>query len=333
MKDTNSVTVFGASGHTGKFVLSELQKREISPILAGRDLSKLNEAARAQPDATIRLASVDDPVSLDNALLGASAVINCAGPFVDTADAVIGAALRAGIHYIDVTAEQPIALKTFEQFSDAARNANIVIMPAMAFYGGLADLLATAAMSDWDSADEISIAVALDRWWPTQGTRLTGQRNVGKRFVFSTNRLEYLANQPQKREWDFPAPFGKLDVVELPLAEIITISSHLRTSEIRSYMNLAPIADIHDPNTPAPMSSDESGRSEQIFVMDVIVRKGNEKRRATARGQDIYWITAPIVVEAVKRIIDGQFKTVGVSAAGKIFDAGNFLRTLPLEYF
>ena len=44
--------------------------------------------------------------SLDRSLAVAAAVINCAGPFLETADAVSAAALRARIHYLDVTAEQ-----------------------------------------------------------------------------------------------------------------------------------------------------------------------------------------------------------------------------------
>ena len=80
-----------------------------------------------------------------------------------------------------------------------------MIAPAMAFYGGLGDLMATAAMGDWDSADEITIAVALDSWRPTRGTRLTGERNPGRRFIFSNNRLER-ARSPPGRTWAFPHP-------------------------------------------------------------------------------------------------------------------------------
>jgi hypothetical protein len=50
-----------------------------------------------------------------------------------------------------------------------------VVVPAMAFYGGLGDLLATAAMDDWPAADWISIAYALSGWRPTLGTRATSQ--------------------------------------------------------------------------------------------------------------------------------------------------------------
>ena len=54
----------------------------------------------------------------------------------------------------------------------------------MAFYGGFGDLLATEAMERWVAADEICIAVAIDSWQPTRGTRLTGQRNAGQHFIF-----------------------------------------------------------------------------------------------------------------------------------------------------
>ena len=322
-----TVAVFGAYGHTGRFVVSELRKRGWTPILSGRDADKLNAVGNAHRELEVRVASVDDPASLDRAISGARAVINCAGPFIDTAAPVIEAALRARIHYLDVAAEQLAVLATFERFADVARDAGIVIAPAMAFYGGLADLLATAAIGNWAAADEICIAIALDSWEPTRGTRLTGQRNPGQHFVFSDNRLER-ADPPPGRTWNFPAPFGPQDVVGLSLAESIIIPRHLSTPEIRAYINLAPLTDLRNPDTPPPTAADESGRSAQIFLVDVVVRKGEEERRAVARGRDIYAITAPIVVEATQRVVNGLARTIGVAAAGDLFDARDFLRSL-----
>jgi hypothetical protein len=322
-----TVAVFGAYGHTGRFVVSELRKRGWTPILSGRDADKLNAVGNAHRELEVRVASVDDPASLDRAISGARAVINCAGPFIDTAAPVIEAALRARIHYLDVAAEQLAVLTTFERFADVARDAGIVIAPAMAFYGGLADLLATAAIGNWAAADEICIAIALDSWEPTRGTRLTGQRNPGRRFVFSDNRLER-ADPPPGRMWNFPAPFGPQDVVGLSLAESIIIPRHLSTPEIRAYINLAPLTDLRNPDTPPPTAADESGRSAQIFLVDVVIRKGEEERRAVARGRDIYAITAPIVVEATQRVVNGLARTIGVAAAGDLFDARDFLRSL-----
>jgi len=183
IKSGHRIVVFGASGHTGRFVTSELERRGIKAVLAGRDAEKMARMGDEHPAFEIRVASVDDARSLDRALADASLVINCAGPFLDTAAPVIEAALRARIHYLDVTAEQQVALAAFERFSDAARKAGVLIMPSMAFYGGLGDLLATAAVADWTTADEIHLAVALDSWKPTRGTRLTGQRNPGRLTV------------------------------------------------------------------------------------------------------------------------------------------------------
>jgi hypothetical protein len=330
MISSQAVTVFGAYGHTGRFVVSQLCKRGWTPILSGRDANKLNATAAEHPGSEVRVASVDNPESLDRAISGAGAVINCAGPFLDTAAPIIEAAIRSGIHYLDVAAEQAAVLAVFDRFASAARDAGIVVAPAMAFYGGLGDLLATAAMGGWDSADEICIAVALDSWKPTRGTRLTGERNPGRHFIFSNNRLER-ADPPPPRKWKFPPPFEGQDVVGLSLAETITIPRHLRTPEVRVYINLKPITDIRNPDTPAPTAADESGRSSQIFVMEAIARKGNAERRAIVRGRDIYAITAPIVVEATHRILNGLVKASGVLAAGEAFDAPDFLRSLSPE--
>jgi len=340
MSNTNSsaftkghkVVVFGASGHTGRFVVAELARRGMMAILAGRDSEKLLAVGKTHPAFEMRVASVDDPVSLEQALQGASLVINCAGPFLDTAAPIMEAALRARIHYLDVTAEQRVALAAFEKFSDAARTAGVLIMPSVAFYGALGDLLATAAMRNWSGADEIQIAVALDSWKPTQGTRLTGQRNPGRRLVFSNNRLSLLEDPPPKLEWALPPPFGKQEVIALPLTETVIISRHLRVPEIHAYMNLAPLADLHKPTTPGPMPADERGRSAQEFLMEVKVRRGEEERRAIAAGRDIYAITAPIVVEAAARILAGDIRVTGTVAPGEIFDAEAFLRALSPEH-
>lgn len=327
MHSDRPITIFGAYGHTGRFVVSELLKRRWKPILSGREAVKLKAMSEAHPGSEFRVATVDDPLSLDRAVFGAAAVINCAGPFLDSAGPVIDAALRAGIHYLDVAAEQAAVLAVFERFADVARDAGVVVIPAMAFYGGLGDLLATAAMEDWDHAEEISIATALDKWHPTSGTRVTGQRNPGKRFYYSGNKLER-ADPPSPRIWNFPPPFGRQDVEGLPLSETITVSRHLRTPVIRVYMNRRPIMDVRNPDTPPPTAADETGRSSQVFVMDVIVRKGNVERRAIARGCDIYAVSAPIVVEAMERVVKGLAKAIGVRAAGEVFDPRDFLRSL-----
>jgi Saccharopine dehydrogenase NADP binding domain len=326
MTSNQRVTVFGAYGHTGRFVVSELRQRGWTPVLSGRDHDKLNALGDVHPGLDLRLASIEDPPSLDRALAGSAAVINCAGPFARTVAPVIEAALRARIPYLDIAAE-------IEAIADRARETGIVIVPAMAFYGGLGDLLATAAVGDWTAADEICIAYALSSWKPTLGTRATSQvsrrRRSGRRLVFSNHRMQFRTDDAPVVNWTFPHPTGTQVVVgEFTTADSVTIPRHLRTSQICTYMTLAPLKDLDDPDLSPPPATDETGRSEQTFLVEVVARVGNEERRAVATGRDIYAFTAPLVVEATQRVLSMRGKTAGAFAAGEIFDAPDFLQAL-----
>lgn len=97
-------------------------------------------------------------------------------------------------------------------------------------------------------------------------------------------------------------------------------------------MNLAPLADLRDPNTPAPEASDATGRSSQRFAIEVVAHRGQQTRRAIASGQDIYAVTAPLVVEAMERIVEGRCSTLGATTAGETFDAPDFLAALAQEH-
>src|SRR5437870_11662329 len=115
MIQNRTVTVFGAYGHTGRFVVSELRKRGFTPILSGRDAAKLKAAGKAHPGSEVRVATVNDSASLDRAMSGAVAVINCAGPFIDTAGAGLYAGVRAAFYYFGLGAGQGGGLGVFQR--------------------------------------------------------------------------------------------------------------------------------------------------------------------------------------------------------------------------
>jgi short subunit dehydrogenase-like uncharacterized protein len=331
-KPARTVAVFGAAGHTGRFVVRELLRRGLAPIAVARDANRLRAMGFAEQGIECREASIDDAGALDRALAGAAAVINCAGPFLDTADAAVRAALRAGVHYLDVTAEQASAQATFERFDVTARDAGVVVIPAMGFFGGFADLLVAAAMDDWDFADDIRIRIALDSWHPTQGTRITGARNTVQRLVVAGGRLQPVSQPPAETAWDFPAPFGRQDLIELPFSEVPVIARRLRMTELHTYLSALALRDIRDPSTPAPKPADETGRSAQRFGVEAIVRQGGSRRRILAQGRDIYAFSAPLVCEAVERVLSGDIRNVGAQAPGAVFDAPDFLRALTPDH-
>ncbi|GAA2819491.1 saccharopine dehydrogenase NADP-binding domain-containing protein [Streptomyces showdoensis] len=326
------MAVFGAYGHTGRFVVAELLARGFVPVPSGRNAGALRELAEEHA-LEARVASADDPASLDRALAGTVAVVNCAGPFASTTGPVIEAALRAGIPYLDVAAEIEANLDTFAHYRDRAAEAGALVVPAMAFFGGLGDLLVTAAMGDWSGADEAHIAYALSDWHPTAGTRRSGavsrERRGAHRLRYRGGRWERRTDAAPTLDWEFPRPVGRRPVIgEFTMADVVTVPQHLSIPDVTSYMTAEAARDVVAPDTPAPTATDGSGRSGQTFLVDVLVRSGGAERRATARGRDIYAVTAPLVVEAVDRVLTGRTRGVGVASAGELFDAVDFLRAL-----
>ncbi|WP_284535337.1 saccharopine dehydrogenase NADP-binding domain-containing protein [Nocardioides sp. T2.26MG-1] len=328
MNATDRVLVYGATGHTGRFVVDELLRRDLVPVLAGRSAERLAAVPPRHAALDRVVVGLKDPGRLRGAVAGAAAVINCAGPFLDTALPLARAAVEAGAHYLDVTAEQPVVQAVYRDLDGLARTAGVAVVPAMAFYGGLADLLVTAALEGGSQADEVEVAVGLDRWWPTAGTRATGARNTSTRLVIRDGELAALEDPAPAGTWHYPPPLGNQPVVQLPFSEVVTIARHLEVGELRSHLNTAPLDDLHDATTPAPTATDEDGRSAQRFVVDVVVRRGADARRRCATGRDIYAVTAPIVVEGAARLLDGRHRGAGAAAPGEAFDAADVLTAL-----
>lgn len=303
------VAITGAGGHTGSFVIAELRRRGMMPV------------------------PCDRATDLDLAFQDADAVINCAGPFAATAVRVIEHAIRAGIPYLDVTAEVEVVIDTFASYAEAG----IPIVPAAAFYGGLGDLLATAALGDWPAADRLTIAYALSSWRPTAGTRATGRvsarRRNGRRIAYTGYRLQFREGDAPRTEWTFPAPIGTRPVIgEVTMADSATIPTHLDTPQIDTYMSSNALDDLSDPDPSGPVAVDVHGRSAQTFLVEVVARSGDAERRAVASGRDIYAVTAPLVVEAAFRILTGAGDTVGVASVGARFDAADFLASLSPDH-
>lgn len=327
------VLVYGANGHTGRFIVRELIEQGLTPILSGRNQLGLEGVSAAYGGLEVRTAPLDDPEALDRAFVGAAAVINAAGPFAFTVAPLVDAAVRAGVPYLDVAAETDVTAATIADHGDRAWTAGIALVPSAAFFGGLGDLLATAAMGDWRQADEITLAYALSSWKPTPGTRLTiaagGARRGGQRLVFANGQLEMRPDAAPVTEWTFPAPVGRQAVVgEFTTADSVTISRHLQARAIAEYMTLAPLGDLSDPDLAPPAAVDEHGRSAQTFLLEAVIGHGKGRRIATARGTDIYAVSAPLVVEATRRVLQNPKRWRGAVTSAELGDARSYLEAL-----
>lgn len=317
------IAVLGADGHTARFVRASLQQRGATVLPATRQ-GWYTEGSRQ-----LGCASLDfgDPEALDRLFDSADAVINCAGPFLDTAIAGADAAVRRAIPYLDLAAEQQAVLDLIVHVGPRAEDRGVTLLPATAFFGGLGDLLATSAVGGLDEVDAIDIAVGLDSWRPTEGTRRTGARNTHQRLIVEHGRFVPLPTPARATTWAFPPPLGTQSMTLVPLTETVLIHRHLKCSSVRNYLNEKPLVELGDPATPPPDEIGRDGRSSQRFIVDAKVTSRSAERTVRAFGQDIYAISAPLVAAACSHVLEKPCRP-GVTSVGELFEPTAFLSYL-----
>src|SRR3954451_19645196 len=166
------IAVYGATGFTGRLVAAELRRRGAEFVLSGRNPAKLEILAEEVGGAETKVARLDDPESLRALLEPCSAVISCAGPFVQHGEPVVAAAIESGTHYLDTTGEQPFMRTVFERYGDAAERAGVALVTAMGFDYVPGDMIA-ALTAGSGPVDEVALAYWVKGFGPTRGTALS----------------------------------------------------------------------------------------------------------------------------------------------------------------
>lgn len=123
--------LYGANGYTGQLILRYALDQGLKPILAGRNKDHIKALAE-EYDLEYRIFGLDDPAEMDKALSGISLVLHAAGPFIYTAKPMIGACIRNGVHYLDITGEIAV-FELASRYDNRGREKNIVIMPGVGF--------------------------------------------------------------------------------------------------------------------------------------------------------------------------------------------------------
>ena len=320
METVKEVVVYGAYGHTGRFAVKELIRRAIPCVLSGRDRAKLDSLAKETGLAAVQL-DVDDVQGFDQLLASKAAIINCAGPFLDTAPTIVKHAIRSKIPYFDVAAEQRVVYQLFAEYDGAQIDS--LIVPSVAFYGQLGELLTAETLGDMTDAD-VTLAIGLDSWEPTIGTRLTGAKNPGLRRHLVDGSLDERESFPG-RSWTFAGPLGEQAMLSLALSEAVLIEHSKKVRNLRVYINEGPIRELVDPSTPEPTPSDAFGASPQLWAVDVEVSDGKVTKRSSLTGRDIYAVSGQLVVHAVHTLSTTGSNVKGIRPLSQVFDPHEFL--------
>ena len=151
--DRADFAVLGASGMTGRAVLSHLRDRLKGPtkwIIAGRDTSRLEAAAKTFPDhirpRVMVIGDLED-APLDDLCNNVRWLAILAGPYACHGHRVIDACLESGTHYLDLCGEVDVIRQWVDLFLDRANSLGVQVIPAAGFESLPFDLLTASAVA------------------------------------------------------------------------------------------------------------------------------------------------------------------------------------------
>lgn len=152
------IVVFGATGYTGRLVAEQLVARGQKPLLAARNVQRLEQLAAELGGLETAVADVARPASVAELVEAGDVLATTVGPFVRWGGPALDAAIGAKAHYIDTTGEPAFIRRVFEREGPRAEQAGCGLLTAMGYDwvpGNLAGALALRDAGDAATAVRI----------------------------------------------------------------------------------------------------------------------------------------------------------------------------------
>jgi short subunit dehydrogenase-like uncharacterized protein len=330
------IAVYGASGHTGKLILTDLRRRGVDPVLIGRDGDRLRAAAAEVgiPDATIRVAGLDGE-ALTDALRDVDVVINSVAPFILFGEPVVCAAIAAGSHYVDISGEQTYVKRVFDTFAEPARQAGVTVLPMVNDGGFLGDLISSLAAARVERPEQVTLAHRI-----TGGVGLSrgsGRTAIANADAFASggeiyNGGEWRTETPVRtKEVTFPGESQPSEVAKFALTEVATVPRHVPADHVEGVADIA-VATLFLNITPEFAESlpefprDDPDNPDRFVVLADVTGPGGGAR-GYAEGINTYRFTAVAAAEAAIRLATDSAKP-GVIAPSQAFNPAGILDSL-----
>ena len=200
------IVVFGATGYTGRLIAERLVASGVSPVLAGRSLSRVAELAdllggleHVRADA-MRQNTVFDLVDAGDVL------ISTVGPFAKWGEPAVRAAVAAGAVYLDTTGEPEFIRRVFEEFGRPAADSGAALLTAMGYDFAPGALAGGLALEE-AGADAVRVDVGYYALGGTASSLSAGTREslvgvtLGDNFAYRDGRVRVV--RPAERVRSF----------------------------------------------------------------------------------------------------------------------------------
>lgn len=228
--------IYGAYGYSGKLIAEEAARSGLKPIIAGRNREK-TESLGQDLGLPVRVFPLDDAGAVTENLNEIDLVLNCAGPFSQTARVMMDACIQAKVHYLDITGEISVFEAAHERDAQA-QQAGIILCPGVGF-----DVIPTDCVAATLKAalpDAVSLDLGFDsrsRLSPgTAKTSVEGLADGGK--IRRDGKLVSVPAAYQTETIDFGA--GAKFAMTIPWGDVSTAYRTTGIGNIRAFVPVSP---------------------------------------------------------------------------------------------
>jgi short subunit dehydrogenase-like uncharacterized protein len=333
---TRRVLLYGATGFSGGLLIAPLRAMGLDVVLAGRDAAKLAPLARRHGLAWRAFGL--GPGMLDEAALAdAALVLHCAGPFRETASAMMAACIRTGTHYLDLAGEWPVFAEAMRRGPEAAA-AGVMLMPGVGYTLVASDCLLALAVARVPDVVRLRLAIS-EFALMSRGTlrSVLGQTSPTV-LVRRRGELQSLPVGQLTRRFDFGA--GERSATAVTWPDVVTAQFTTGVDTIEAFAEvdrgmdlayrtgaaLAPLLAaapvqglLRQLSLAWPEAPSEAARRAAGLV--TLVEAEDRWRRPTTlrlRSRDGYSVTARTAPEIARRVAAGEHRP-GFQTPGRLF--------------
>ncbi len=212
------ILIYGSYGYSGNLIVQECLKHGLKPHLSGRKPGPL-KAQSVKYALSCTPCEVKDKAFSD-LVADHDVMVNCAGPFIHTAQQVISNCISGGTHYLDISGEYQV-FELAQSFHQEAIKRKVMVLPGCGFDVVPSDCLALHLKNRLPDATNLQIAFAGMGAGMSRGTAKTMIEGMGSGgTVRKEGELVKLSNTYQIKEIDF-GPL-KSKAVSIPWGDIST---------------------------------------------------------------------------------------------------------------
>lgn len=296
--------IYGATGYTGQLA-SELAKSLNLPLtVAARSENKL-KALAASLGVEHRVFALDDPMLVDAGLQGARALLNCSGPFLHTAEPLIEACIRNGVHYLDIAAELD-SYEISEKKHEEAQKASIMLLPGCG--GSVAMLGCLTHYMIEHVAHPIGIDIALHVAGPmSRGSAISAAENLTLKCLQRLDGKLVDQDSGNTMQFDFDDGKGSVSCFPATLPDVITLWRSTNIPNIRTFVHVAGDAfPTENLDALAEGPTAKQRESNPYHVAATVTGSDGSTTRAVLHTVNGYTFTTLASVEAARRVLMGE---------------------------